>query len=61
MTVIAKTEDEVDHDWRVEKSGPTTFKVTDLETNESSDVEMSSFDFEHNSLIKMEGGARVGS
>jgi len=53
--------DEVDHDWRVEKSGPTAFKVTDMATNESSEVELSNFDFSHNSLIKMKGDAKVGA
>ena len=61
VTVVGQSADEADHDWRVERSGPNTFKVTDLETNESSDVDMSSFDFSHNSLIKMEGGASLGS
>lgn len=61
VTVLAQNMDEVDHDWRVEKSGPTAFKVTDMATNESSEVELSNFDFSHNSLIKMKGDAKVGA
>lgn len=59
------TSDLSDHDWRVEKiskgsSSNAAFKITDLETNESTEVDLSSFDFEHNSLIKMEAGSQIG-
>ena len=60
VTVVGMKEGEIDHDWRVEKSGPSTFKVTNLETSETSDVDLSSFDYSHNSLIKMQGGSQVG-
>ena len=63
VTVVGQNADIADHDWRVERSAsdPTKFTVTDLATSESSEVSLSSFDFEHNSLIKMQGGDSIGS
>jgi len=55
------TADTSDHDWKVEKTvSSDTFKITDMETNETTEVDMSSFDFEHNSLIKLNGGSQIG-
>lgn len=54
------TADEVDHDWRVEKTDSGSFKITDLATGETAEVDMSSFDYEHNSLIKMQGSSKIG-
>ena len=61
--MVGQTADHEDHDWRVERSATdsTKFTVTDMATNESTEVDLSSFDYEHNSLIKLEGGANVGS
>ena len=56
VTVVGQTAEESDHDWRVEKTGESSFKVTDLTSNETTEVDMSKFDYEHNSLIKMQGG-----
>ena len=63
VTVVGQNADIADHDWRVERSASdsTKFTVTDLVTSESSEVTLSSFDFEHNSLIKMQGGDSIGS
>ena len=61
VTVVGSTADEADHDWRVEKTGANTFQVTDLATQEMAEVDLNSFDFEHNSLIKMQGGPQIDS
>jgi len=57
VTVVGQAE-EADHDWKVEKSATDSskFTVTDMATNESSEMELSNFDFSHNSLIKMKAG-----
>ena len=56
VTVVGQTIDDEDHDWRVERStsDASKFTITDMTTNESSEVDLSSFSYEHNSLIKME-------
>ena len=57
VTVVGSTADEPDHDWRVEKTGDSCFKITDMATDETSEVDLSSFVYEHNSLIKMQGSS----
>ena len=57
VTVVGSTADEPDHDWRVEKTGDSCFKITDMATDETSEVDLSSFEYEHNSLIKMQGSS----
>lgn len=44
-----------DKDWKVE-SGKTSFTVTDVASGATSEHKISSFDFEHNSLIKLDLG-----
>lgn len=48
--------DEKPHDFRVENTAKG-FKVTDLQTNQSQELSLSGFSYEHNSLIEVvEGG-----
>jgi len=63
VTVLGQNAEETDHDWKVERSvsDASKFTVTDLATNESTEIDLSSFVYEHNSLIKMEGGVNLGS
>lgn len=62
VTVLGQTSEDKEHDWKVERcaSDPSKFTVTDLESNEATQVDLSSFAFEHNSLIKMDGGDSLG-
>lgn len=62
VTVLSQTIDGEDHDWKVERSAKksSVFTVTDLASNEVTEVDLYSFDFEHNSLIKMDGSASLG-
>lgn len=55
VTVAGQEIDDVDHDWKVERMSDNKFRVTDLVSNESTELDVSSFDFSHNSLIKMDG------
>ena len=52
VKVMGKGE-EKDHDWKVERLLDNKFEVTDLASEKSQEIDMSSFDFEHNCLIKM--------
>ena len=63
MTVLGQGAEDSDTDIKVERcaSDSSKFTVTDLASGESCDLDVASFDYEHNSLIKMEGGADVGS
>ena len=56
VTVIGSG-DMADHDWKVEKLSDrdSVFEVTDLESGQKQEIEVSDFVFEHNSLIKMDG------
>lgn len=62
VTVLGQSAEDNDHDWKVEMCADDSskFTVTDLDSNESTQIDLSSFDFEHNSLIKMQGGANLG-
>jgi len=62
VTVLGQTLDDEDHDWKVERSvnDCSKFTITDLASNEATEVDLSSLDFEHNSLIKIAGGANLG-
>ena len=62
VTVVGQTADAPDHDWKVERSATNAskFTITDLESNQSTEVDLSSFDYEHNSLIKMSAGGDIG-
>ena len=64
VTVVGQSIEESDTDLRVERSASdaSKFTITDLSSGESSEVDLSSFSYEHNSLIKMETeSASVGS
>ena len=63
MTVLGQNAEETDQDLKVERSvnDPNQFTVTDLASKESTQMDLSSFLFEHNSLIKIEGGKNIGS
>lgn len=52
MTVLGKGDDS-DRDWKVESAGDN-YHVTDMGTGETSSISMNNFEFEHNSLIKMD-------
>ena len=57
VTVLGKGEESEDHDWKVERladNAKESFLVTDLATGKTQEIDMSSFAFEHNSLIKMD-------
>mmetsp|Transcript_15057 Transcript_15057/g.20453 ORF Transcript_15057/g.20453 Transcript_15057/m.20453 type:complete len:178 (+) Transcript_15057:1558-2091(+) len=55
--------EESDHDWKVERSASdaSKFTITDVATGESSEVDLSNFDYSHNSLIKLEADGAMGS
>ena len=63
MTVVGQGADDADHDLKVERnaSDASKFTVTDMSSGEASEVDVASFNYEHNSLIKMEGGSTIGS
>ena len=48
-------EGEADQDWKVEKLGSDHYQVTDLSSGKTEDITLSSFEYEHNSLLKMDG------
>lgn len=52
-TIIGKG-DEADRDWKVEAHENDSYTVTDMATGNSVQIQMNNFDFEHNSLIKMD-------
>jgi len=52
MTVIGKGDNE-DRDWKIEL-GANSYTVTDMASGNSSVLKMDNFEFEHNSLIKMD-------
>ena len=53
MTLLDSGAEAKDKDFKVEKLSEEHFKVTDLESGASKDIEMTNFSYEHNSLIKM--------
>jgi hypothetical protein len=55
VTILGKGE-EADKDWKVE-CGKDSFHVTDVASGETTDHQVSDFEFEHNSLIKLGLGA----
>ena len=55
LTVLGKGEESEDHDWKVEGLEKGHYQVTDLASGESQDINLSSCELEHNSLIKMKG------
>lgn len=55
VTVVGMKEGEKDQDWKVEKFEDGHYQVTDLESGKAEDITLSSFEHEHNSLIKMDG------
>ena len=62
VTVVGQTVEETDTDWKVEQSanGSNKFTITDLSTHESCEVDLTSFGYEHNSLIKIDAGGDMG-
>ena len=52
-----------DRDLKVERSASngSKFTITDLESKQSTEVDLASFDYEHNSLIKMQASGAIGS
>jgi hypothetical protein len=51
VTVVGQGE-EPDRDWRVELAGDS-YTVTDVESGKSTTHRVNSYEFEHNSLIKL--------
>ena len=62
VTVVGQNADMPDYDWKVERSAAdaSKFTITNIESNESTVVDLSSFDYEHNSLIKMQADGAIG-
>jgi len=62
VTVNGQTADEADDDWRVERclSDPSKFTITNLTSGETTELDLASFAYEHNSLIKLEGSGKMG-
>lgn len=56
VTIVGKGEDS-DRDWKVSQLSADQFEITCMETNKSTKVNMSGFNFEHNSLIEMTVGS----
>ena len=53
VTLLDSGAEAKDRDFKVEKLPEEHFKVTDMESGASKDIEMTNFSYEHNSLIKM--------
>ena len=53
VTLLDSGAEAKDRDFKVEKLSEEHFKVTDMESGASKDIEMTNFSYEHNSLIKM--------
>ena len=54
MTLLDSGHDAKDRDFKVEKLSDERFLVTDMASGTSQGIEISNFDYEHNSLIKMD-------
>lgn len=57
ITILGKG-DEADRDWKVD-CGKDSFTVTDMGSGATFEHRISNFDFEHNSLIKLDMGAET--
>ena len=53
MTLLDSGAEAKDRDFKVEKLTGEKFLVTDMESGASKEIEMTNFNYEHNSLIKM--------
>ena len=53
MTLLDSGAEAKDRDFKVEKLAGEKFLVTDMESGASKEIEMTNFNYEHNSLIKM--------
>jgi propionyl-CoA carboxylase alpha chain len=43
-----------DHDFKIERNGDGSFKITDLESNKETQIKASNFDFEYGSLLRFD-------
>ena len=53
VTLLDSGAEAKDRDFKVEKLAGEKFLVTDMESGASKEIEMTNFNYEHNSLIKM--------
>ena len=53
MTLLDSGAEAKDRDFKVVKLTGEKFLVTDMESGASKEIEMTNFNYEHNSLIKM--------
>lgn len=58
---MGQTAEVGDRDWKVERKDNNKFAITDLATSQTSEVDLASFNYEHNSLIKMVASGPMGA